>query len=98
MHGTNNEVFYEVTMLNGFPEMDAGGPLDPPLDGGNFYQKSMLAQKGIKTTTKTEDKCVGLYVEVEYDIVEYHGGEDAAREWVEAAFAQVFILYANDGM
>lgn len=39
-----------------------------------------------------------MYIEVEYDIFQHHGSEEATRSWVEAAFAQVSVLYANDGI
>lgn len=48
---------------------------------------------------ETDSRCVSIYVEVEYDIYEYHSfSETATRNWVEAAFAQVFLLYADSGI
>jgi hypothetical protein len=40
-----------------------------------------------------------MYLEVEYDIFQYHNSdEQETREWVEAVMAEVFALYANDGI
>lgn len=42
--------------------------------------------------------CVQMYIEVDYDIYNGKGGSTQALNYVTAAFSQVAILYANDGI
>ena len=47
----------------------------------------------------TKGKVVQLYVEVCYDIFQWkNSDEQATREWVTAVMAEVFALFANDGV
>jgi hypothetical protein len=45
-----------------------------------------------------QDKCVRMYVEVDYDIFTGKGGMQQATDYVMGAFSQVAILYANDDL
>lgn len=42
------------------------------------------------------DKCVRMYIEVDYDIFVGKGGMQQAADYVLGAFSQVAIMYAND--
>jgi len=46
----------------------------------------------------TDSNCVQIYVESTYDIFQHHQTFDATKAWIEAVFAQVFVLYDNDGL
>ena len=93
MGDTGSEVFYNTKDLHGSPAVEYG-VLDNPMTAG---QGPTIA--GMEDNTSVDDPCVTLYVEVEYDIYQHHNSDEAAtREWVEAAFAEVFALYANDGI
>ena len=89
MADSDQEVFYNTKDLNSNPNVGYDTVLNP----------TGLATSGLEDNTKVDDPCVAIYVEVEYDIYEYHNSdEQETREWVEAAFAEVFALYANDGI
>jgi hypothetical protein len=82
-------IVYESDQVN-LP-MDLGCDTDPAIHT-------------IGTSTEDEggsrngNKCVRMYVEVDYDIFVGKGGVTQAANYVAGAFSQVAILYANDGM
>lgn len=46
--------------------------------------------------SKSLDKCVEVYIEIDYDIVKDKGGIDEAADYITGLFNQSFALYAND--
>ena len=108
MANTDSEVFYNVKDLNASPNVEYDHVLNPGLGGneegsdlksGTDGKSGSSGSGNLEDYTDVDDPCVGLYVEVEYDIYQHHNSdEQETREWVEAVFAEVFALYANDGI
>ncbi|TXB62080.1 M12 family metallo-peptidase [Phaeodactylibacter luteus] len=64
-------------------------------DEGDDYVAEQLAPQ---LEGRTEAPCVGVYLEVDYDIVQEKGGAEPALDFVTALFNQVAVLYANEGV
>lgn len=88
------EVFYRVDKFKHQPPFnldtvlvpfDEPKPKDKP-EPGDTWQSPI-----------NEVTCVKVYLETEFDMYQYHGSSlGATASWVEAAWSQVFILYANE--
>ena len=50
-------------------------------------------------STWTETTAIYIHFDVEYSIYEHYGRDEArVRAWVESTVAEVFILFANNGV
>ncbi len=80
-----------------FKESDlrVGSPLGCEVDD----TKHVLTDR-IKDRSRVENpnNCVNMYIEVDYDIFVGKGGVQQAADYVNAAFSQVAILYANESI
>ena len=95
MADTGSEVLYNTKDLNAAPDLNYADQITHPED----WPKIGLSSEEWGDKTNPEDKCVQLYIEVEHDIYQYHNSdEQETREWVEAVLAEVFAVYANDGI
>lgn len=61
------------------------------------YDRSILFQKS-KTAILSEDGCVRLYLETEYDIFQARGSVGAVENFVTAVFNQVATLFQNENI
>ena len=96
MESGDMQIFYRTDMLGHRPEFKSDTVLPPshyrpvypkvtPVDNMTFKQEPVALS------------CVNIYVEVAQDIYQSFGTIRRTQNWVDAVWAQVFILYANDG-
>ncbi len=52
----------------------------------------------ITTTTRSSNNCVGMYIEIDHDLVLAKGSVMSAFDHLAAIFNQVSLLYANEGI
>ncbi len=52
----------------------------------------------ITTTSRTSDNCVGMYIEIDHDLVLAKGSVMSAFDHLAAIFNQVSLLYSNEGI
>ncbi len=64
-------------------------------DEGDRYTDEQIH---FKTPERTTGDCIGIYIEVENDIVIDKGGLSPAANYVTALFNQVALLYANENI
>lgn len=66
-------------------------------DGLSNYDKSVLLQKS-KSAILSENLCVRLYFETEYDIFQTRGSVGAVESFISGIFNQVATLYQNENI
>lgn len=88
------EVFYRDDQLQAIPNWTMN-MLTADVDRASQSNKAFGAEDD---ETENEVKCVGLYIEVEHDIFTHHETFEATQAWIEAVYAQVFVLFDNDGL
>ena len=93
MANSEIEVFYRSDQLKVSAPFDFDTVLIPEISSSEV-PRIQANEDG----QETEDICVQLYVEVEYDVFDNFIGLTDCLLWVEAAWSQVLVLYANDGM
>ncbi len=57
-----------------------------------------IKEPAINTGEKSIDKCVSMYLEIDNDLVVAKGGVTPALDFLNSAFSQVSLLYANEGI
>ncbi|MEL7123850.1 MAG: M12 family metallo-peptidase [Bacteroidota bacterium] len=88
---TSSHVLYEQSALIG------GGDTfscQTPDEGPDYNVLDLVetAQLGLN------DKCVGIYFEVDYDIYQDKGGTDGVTNYITGLFNQVATLYSNENI
>lgn len=93
MGNSEEEIFYETSALPSPPEELNVDTLPNP----------RMSDAKVEATVNNESAddgtlCVSVYIEAQYDMFQYFGSVEATKAYVEAAWAQVIILYANEGI
>lgn len=87
----NNEsgiyILYEISALKKEVTFECG------VSDANIKQK---VRTDMAETPSNPENCIRVYVEVDHDIYLNKGDTTAAINYVEGAFSQAFILYANE--
>ena len=89
----NKHIFYNEKNLKHKIKLQCGSDRDRISN----YSKSVLFQKS-KSAILSNDVCVGLYFETEYDIFQTRGSVGAVESFVAAIFNQVATLYQNENI
>jgi hypothetical protein len=84
---SNDYVLFKESDIRG------GSPKSCFVDEMEHYKGDKIENE---EPTKDANNCVKMYIEVDYDIFVGKGGVTQAADYVNAAFAQVAILYANE--
>lgn len=73
--------------------------ISSPMSCGTDSELHFKGKEGTSASTiRGPENCVRMYIEVDYDIFVGKGGVQQAADYVNAAFAQVAILYANESI
>ena len=89
----SKHIFYNEKNLNQKMKFECGSYND----GLSNYNRSVLFQKS-KSAILSNDVCVLLYFETEYDIFQTRGSVGAVEGFVAAVFNQVATLYQNENI
>lgn len=69
------------------------------LEPENHQHKGTQSKTVVQASSSTTlDKCVQMHLEVGYSLFQNKGSVTAAADYVTAAFNQVILLYANEGI
>lgn len=66
-------------------------------DGSLTYDQSILFQKS-KSAILSNDVCVGLYLETEFDIFQTRGSVESVENFIVSIYNQVATLYLNENI
>ena len=99
----DQEVFYNTKQLNFTPVV--GGSQDEYYADPEHAAEPPKPEKPEIKQTQTDQhdwsdlSAIYIHVDVEYKIYEYYEKDEVyVREWTEAHMAEVFVLYANEGI
>lgn len=93
LEGRDNHIIYMDNQMSRYQDVKCHME-----DDNVSYTEEELAPESTMTTNSLDDKCVRLYMEVNYDVFRKKGTESATSNFVTGFMNQVMTLYANENI